>query len=207
MMLSKIAHGLLRLGGWTIVGGLPPVKKAVLIAAPHTSNWDGFWLIVFKIAVGLQLRFFAKHTLFWWPLGNLLAALGAVPVDRAEKKGAVQRALDEFAANDDLYFAMAPEGTRSWKPYWRTGFYRIALGAKVPVMMGFIDYKAKTLGLVKLIELTGDPATDIATIREFYAPIHPRHPKNQGPIEFPPSLYKAMQGEMGEQPGEDTTAQ
>ena len=200
MMLSRIAHGLLRLGGWTIVGGLPPVKKAVLIAAPHTSNWDGFWLIVYKIAVGLKLKFFAKHTLFWWPLGQILSAVGAVPVDSAATKGSVQQAIDEFAENDEMYFAMAPEGTRSWKPYWRTGFYRIALGAKVPVMMGFIDYEAKTLGLVKLIELTGDPAEDIQTIREFFAPFSPRHPKNQGPIEFPPSLYESMRETGGGQP-------
>ncbi len=190
MILQKIARALLRLMGWKIVGEIPDLQKAVLIAAPHTSNWDGFLLLVYKVAVDLDVKFFAKHSLFWWPLSAILNALGAIPVDRNKHLGSVQHAIQKFAEEDHFLLAMAPEGTRRWKPYWRTGFYRIAMAAKVPVSMGYADYKTKTLGLVKTIELSGDPAQDIEVIREFFTPITPRRPENMAPIEFPPSMYE-----------------
>lgn len=190
MILQKIAHGILRLMGWTIIGEVPDLKKAVLVAAPHTSNWDGFLLLVYKVAIDLDVSFFAKHSLFWWPLSAILNALGAIPVDRSKKSGSVEQAIEKFAHEERFFLAMAPEGTRRWKPYWRTGFYHIAMAAKVPVVMGYADYKEKKLGLVKLIELTGNPAKDLEVMREFYAPITPRRPENMAPIEFPPSMYE-----------------
>ncbi|MBT8086244.1 MAG: 1-acyl-sn-glycerol-3-phosphate acyltransferase, partial [Woeseia sp.] len=123
-MWQTIAFGLLRLRGWTLVGEIPSVKKAVLLAAPHTSNWDGFWLIVCKVALGIRIRFFAKHTLFWWPLGTLLTGLGAIPVERSQRGANVEKLVKLFAESDELFLALAPEGTRKWRPYWRSGFYR-----------------------------------------------------------------------------------
>ena len=190
MILQKIARGILRLIGWKIVGHVPTMKKAVLVAAPHTSNWDGFLLLVYKVAVDIDVNFFAKHSLFWWPLGTILNALGAIPVDRNKKSGSVQQAIEKFAEEDALFLAMAPEGTRRYKRYWRTGFYRIAMAAKVPVVLGFADYEKKTLGLGKTIELSGDPEQDLAAIREFYASVTPHRPENRAPVEFPPSMYE-----------------
>ena len=83
-MLRWLAKWILKLGGWKALGEIPELDKAVFIAAPHTSNWDGFWLLVYKLAVAVEIRFLAKHTLFWWPLGPILASMGAMPIDRSD---------------------------------------------------------------------------------------------------------------------------
>ncbi|MDH5617358.1 MAG: lysophospholipid acyltransferase family protein [Gammaproteobacteria bacterium] len=183
-MLRKFARLLLRLGGWTPVGGVPDEPKAVLIAAPHTSNWDGVWALIYKVAVGLDVRFFAKKSLFWFPLGNLLRGLGAIELDRSRAVNAVQQAIDEFERHETFYFGLAPEGTRSLKPGWKTGFYRIARGANVPVYIGFLDFRTKRLGIGPKVELTGDPDTDLAVIRKHYEGIVGRRPEQTSPIVF-----------------------
>jgi 1-acyl-sn-glycerol-3-phosphate acyltransferase len=185
-MWRRIARLILRLGGWTIAGELPSVKKFVAIAAPHTSNWDGFWLLVYKIAFDIDVNFLAKHTLFWWPLGSILRAMGAIPVDRAVSASTVQQVVDAFAERDRFWFALSPEGTRKWQPYWKTGFYRIAKAAKVPIVLAFIDYREKRMGIGITLPENQNLADDLQTIREFYAPFSGRVPERQGPIEFPP---------------------
>ena len=184
-MLRKFCRLLLRVTGWTPVGGVPDAPKAVLIAAPHTSNWDGIWALIYKVAVGLDLRFFAKQSLFWFPLGNLLRWLGAIELDRDRAVNAVQQAIDEFEHSESFYLALAPEGTRSRKPGWKTGFYRIARGANVPVYLGFLDFGNKRLGIGPRIDLSGDPEADLAVIREYYANIRGRRPEQASPIVFP----------------------
>lgn len=187
MILRSIARSILRLGGWQVVGGQLTVPKAVVIAAPHTSNWDGFWLLVYKVAVGLDVHFLAKHTLFWWPLGSLLRWLGAIPLNRTSATDVVQRVCRDFERNDSFYLALAPEGTRSWKPYWKSGFYRIARAADVPVILGFIDYKTKRMGLEGMITLTGEVEKDLDLLRAYYGPKVGRRPELTSPIKFPPS--------------------
>jgi 1-acyl-sn-glycerol-3-phosphate acyltransferase len=184
-MWQAIARGLLRLGGWTIVGGQPGPRKAVLIAAPHTSNWDGYWGIVYKVAVQLDAHWFAKKSLFWFPLGTLLRAMGGIPLDRQRAGSAVEQAIKMFAANENFYFALAPEGTRSKTGHWKTGFYRIATGANVPVVLGFFDYGRRRLGLGPALMLSGDEQRDLEALRDFYASVEGRWPGNVGPIEFP----------------------
>ena len=184
-MLRALARLILRVGGWTPVGGVPDAPKAVLIAAPHTSNWDGFWALVYKVAVGLDVKFFAKHSLFWFPLGNLLRWLGAIELDRRRAVNAVQQAIDQFDRHDSLYFGLAPEGTRALKPGWKTGFYRIARGADVPVYLGFLDFGNKRVGIGPRIDLSGDPEIDLVPIREFYKGIEGSRPELTTPIVFP----------------------
>ena len=184
-MLRKLAHLLLRLGGWTAVGGVLDDPKAVLVAAPHTSNWDGYWALVYKVAVDLDVKFFAKKSLFWFPLGNLLRWLGAIELDRSRAVNAVQLAIDEFENNESFYLGLAPEGTRSLKPGWKSGFYRIAMGAKVPVYIGFLDFGKKRIGIGPKVELTGDPDADLAVIRKHYEGIVGRWPEQTSPIVFP----------------------
>jgi 1-acyl-sn-glycerol-3-phosphate acyltransferase len=167
---------------------LPIADKVFFIAAPHTSNWDGFWLMVYKVAMQIDLRFLAKHTLFWWPLGTVLRALGAMPIDRSVSTTTVQQAVDAFAENDRFWFALSPEGTRKWQPYWKTGFYRIAMEADVPLVLGFIDYREKRMGIGITLPAERNLASDLRAMQQFYAPFEGRIPANTGPVEFPPDF-------------------
>ena len=184
-MLSSIARGLLRLGGWTLVGEHPGVPKAVIIAAPHTSNWDGIWALIAKVALRLDVHFFGKDSLFWFPLGTILRALGGIPLDRANPGASVDQAIRGFRTSDSYYFGMSPEGTRRPKSYWKTGFYRIALGAGVPIVLAFFDYEKRRIGIGATLELTGDPEQDLANIRSFYTDHgHPKHAGMMSTIAF-----------------------
>ena len=185
MILPRIARLLLRLGGWTMVGEAPAVPKAVIIAAPHTSNWDAYWGLVMKVAMQLDIRYFAKRSVFWFPLGLLLRGLGGIPLDRKRAGSAVRQAVEMFNANEQFFFALAPEGTRAKKPCWKTGFYRIAESADVPVVLGFFDYANKRVGLGPTIHLSGDRSADMATFREFYETVTGRWPEKTSPIVFP----------------------
>ena len=187
-MLRIIAKCLLRLGGWTAVGEKPAVRKAVFIAAPHTSNWDGIWALIYKVSMNLEIHFFAKQSLFWFPLGALLRGLGGIPLNRNEPRSVVRQAVDAFNENDEFYFALAPEGTRSLRTHWKSGFYRIAMDANVPVVLGFFDYREKRLGFGPTIELTGDRGADLATMQDFYGTVTARWPEKVSPIVFKTEL-------------------
>ncbi len=184
-MLSAIARFLLRLGGWTPVGGVPDIPKAVFVAAPHTSNWDGVWALIYKVAIGLDIKFFAKQSLFWFPLGILLRALGAVPLDRRRAGSAVDQAVAQFENNDNFFFGLAPEGTRSRRPHWKSGFYRIAETANVPIVLGFLDYGERELGLGPIVDVNIGQQAVLAECRKFYANAQGRWPEKFGPIRFP----------------------
>jgi 1-acyl-sn-glycerol-3-phosphate acyltransferase len=183
-MLRGLAKLILRIGGWTPVGGIPEVPKAVIVAAPHTSNWDGFWALVYKVSIGAEVHFFAKKSLFWFPLGTILRALGGIPLDRSRASSAVQQAIDMFEKEDSFYFGLAPEGTRTRKQGWKSGFYRIATGANVPIYLGMLDFSNKRIGIGPRLDLTGDVETDLGAIREFYAGIKGRWPDKASPIRF-----------------------
>ena len=154
MILPHIAKAILKLGGWTLVGKAPEIRKVVFIVAPHTSNWDGFWALVAKVALRLDVHFFGKDSLFWFPLNILLKGLGGIPLNRSEAGPAVQQAIDWFDAEDRFHFALAPEGTRSKTKGWKTGFYRIADGANVPIFLAFLDYRDKRRLTVSFIGKT-----------------------------------------------------
>ena len=183
-MLQSLARLILRVGGWTPVGGIPDVPKAVIIAAPHTSNWDGVWALVYKVAIGAEIHFFAKKSLFWFPLSSLLRWLGGIPLDRERAGSAVQQAIDMLKEQDSYYFGLAPEGTRTKKPGWKTGFYRIAEGAGVPIYMGFLDFETKRVGIETGFHLSGNQEADLEIIRDFYSGIKGRWPEKTSPIEF-----------------------
>ena len=169
-----------------MVGSVPDINKAVFIAAPHTSNWDGFWLIIYKVAVDVDVRFLGKHTIFWWPLGSLLRFLGATPIDRSDSSKVVPQLVETFAKSERFFLALSPEGTRKWMPYWKTGFYRIAKAANVPIVLAHIDYRKKEIGIGPILPV-GLPLPDILLeIREYYADRVGRKPELQGPVKFPP---------------------
>ena len=183
-MLRRLAALLLRLGGWTAVGDVPDVKKAVIIAAPHTSNWDGFWAIVFVAYIGLDAHWFVKKSMFWFPLSNVLKSFGAVPLNRERAGSAVSGAVAAFDEHESFYLGLAPEGTRTKKPGWKSGFYRIAEGANVPVVLGFLDFRGKRLGIGPTITLTGDQDADMAIIDSFYSSIRGRWPEKTTPVRL-----------------------
>jgi len=184
-MLRGLAKLILRVGGWTAVGDGPFAPKAVFIAAPHTSNWDGFWGLVYRVSIGINIHFFAKESLFWFPLGALLRGLGGIPLDRGRAGSAVNQAVARFSDEASFYFGLAPEGTRTLTPGWKSGFYRIASAANVPVYLGFLDYTNKRVGIGARLDISGDPEADLKICRDFYAHIEGRWPEKASPVRFP----------------------
>jgi 1-acyl-sn-glycerol-3-phosphate acyltransferase len=166
------------------VGPTPSVRKAVIIGAPHTSNWDGYWLLVYKVAYGVDVKFFVKKQMFWFPMSVLLNGMGAVPLDRRDSRSAVKQAVTAFNENDDYLFGLAPEGTRSKTKGWKSGFYRIAEEAGVPVVFGFFDYPKKRLGFGPMMMLTGDVEADMTIIRSFYESVKGKAEEKTGPVQM-----------------------
>ena len=161
---------LLRLGGWRMVGAFPDIPKLVLIGAPHSSNWDGVWGFAAKLALGLDLRILGKRELFWWPMGALLRRLGVIAIDRDASHGVVDQVAERIRGADRFWFGLAPEGTRTPGVRWKTGFWKIAKAADVPVLPAYFHYPDKTLGIGPLLTLTDDMAADIVRIRAWYRP-------------------------------------
>lgn len=185
-MLRWLANRVFKLGGWTTVGEIPDLDKAVFIAAPHTSNWDGFWFLVYKLIVDVEVSFLAKDTLFWWPLGRILSAMGAMPIDRRDATGIVPQLVAAFEREDHLFLALAPEGTRSWKPYWKTGFHRIASAAGVPIVLAHINYARREIGIGPTLPAGRSLEADFADIREYYVCGRGKRPELQGPVAYSP---------------------
>ncbi len=166
--------------GWTIEGSAPTTtRKFVIIAAPHTSNWDFVYFLGAADALNLKLSFMGKASLFRWPFERLMKDLGGVPIDRSQSRDTVQAMADEFARRDEFMLTIAPEGTRGKAGGWKTGFYNIALTAGVPLAPGYMDYKRKVVGLGPAMMPSGDYEKDLAVLAAFYAPITPKHPERK----------------------------
>lgn len=165
-----LGRSVLRLGGWRLVGPLPDVSKLVLIAAPHSSNWDGIWGFAAKLALGFEVRLLGKAQLFWWPLGPLLRRLGVIPIDRSSPHGTVEQAVAMIRRSDRIWYALAPEGTRKRVERWKTGFWKIAHEAQVPILPAYFHYPEKRIGVGPLFATSGDMAADIAALRAWYRP-------------------------------------
>lgn len=179
-----LALRVLRAARWKILLRTPIPAKCVVIFYPHTSNWDTVIGLFAKAVLGLSIHFLGKDTLFRWPLRSLLVRWGGIPVNRREPTGFVGEIEREFARRDEFVLALAPEGTRRRTDCWKSGFYRIARAARVPLALAYIDYAAREIGMGAYLEMTGDCAADMAGIREFYAGRQGRHPQSQGPIRL-----------------------
>ncbi len=176
----------LSLAGWKFETALPVEKKFVALAVPHTSNWDGLMLILLSQSVGLTMNFMIKGDWVQGAMGVLLRHFGAIPIDRAKSNNVVQTMIDELRARDELVLVVPPEGTRGRTEYWKSGFYHIALGAGVPVIPSYLDYKRKRGGFGPSIRLTGDVQADMDKIRAFYASqgAEALYPDRFGPIRL-----------------------
>ena len=168
-------RSILRVGGWRVVGPLPDVPKLVLIAAPHSSNWDGIWGMAAKMAMGLDVRALGKAQLFWWPLGPLMRRLGVIPVERSAPQGTVGEAVRLLRSGERIWFGLTPEGTRKPVPRWKTGFWKIARAAGVPILPVYFHYPEKVIGIGPLFEPGADMDADIARLRAWYGPWQGRH--------------------------------
>ncbi len=150
--------------------GTPPLdRRFIMLAVPHTSNWDFPNYMGVTRALGLKTHFMAKTSLFRWPFQGFMRQMGGVPVDRSASNDMVQQMIAEFSSRDDFILTIAPEGTRKAVTAWRSGFYRIALGAGVPIVCGFMDYGNRRAGLGPVIHPTGDYEADMAPAFAFYA--------------------------------------
>lgn len=181
-----LARLIFRLIGWKIEGRVPNPPRCVLISAPHTSNWDGILLVIAAYMFKVRLSFYVKKELFVFPFGPVIRYFGGIPIDRSKRKNMVQQAIEDFERTPNLILAVPPEGTRHKTDYWKTGFYYIAHGAKVPLLLGTIDYGRKTCVLGPIFTPTGDIEADFQVFRDYYAGITPRYPQNVGKIELPP---------------------
>ena len=170
---------MLRLLGWRLVGDFPRDKKYVLIGAPHTSNWDFPFTLMFCFAGGAKLYWMGKHTLFSGPAGPLMRWLGGISVDRRQKNSLVEQMIEVYQRSDSLVVAVPPEGTRSRVSEWKTGFYHIACGAQVPIALGYLDFSRKQGGVMGLFQPTGDIAHDMPLIRARYRDVRGKYPHNQ----------------------------
>jgi 1-acyl-sn-glycerol-3-phosphate acyltransferase len=184
-LAPSVARGCLRAFGWRVVGARPEAAKYVLIAVPHTSNWDFPLMLLCGMALGVWPAWVGKHTLFRPPFGWLMRALGGIPVDRAASHHMVDHLAAQFTARDRLALAMPPEGTRSLAPHWKSGFYHVAATARVPIALGYLDYARREGGIGAPIQPSGDLHADMDRIRAFYAGKAGCHPELQGPIRLP----------------------
>lgn len=174
-----LGRAVLRLGGWRMVGAFPDIPRLVLIAAPHSSNWDGLWGFAAKLALGLEVKVLGKHQLFWWPLSLLMRRLGVIAVDRSAAHGVVEQAAALIRACERIWFVVAPEGTRKPVTRWKTGFWKIARAAAVPVLPVYFHYPERVIGVGDLFHLGDDLAADMARIRAWY---RPWQGKNRGTV-------------------------
>jgi 1-acyl-sn-glycerol-3-phosphate acyltransferase len=177
-----MARSALRLSGWRTHVIPPDTSRYVMIAAPHTSNWDFVLALLFMTAENIPIRIMGKDSLFRGPMGFLMRSIDALPVNRRESTNLVDQIVAKFDQYDQLIVGISPEGTRKKTSRWRTGFYYIALKARVPVVMAYLDYGNKICGLGPSMMPTGDIQADFKIIQDFYSGIVGKYPHEQGGI-------------------------
>lgn len=178
-MLSEFVRWLsaayLKIAGWKMQGDWPAIGKVVLVAAPHTSNWDGLNMLAAAGFYRVRLRWMGKKSLTQGPFGWLLLWLGCVPIDRSASNDVVKTMAEAFAREERMVLAIPPEGTRSAVREWKSGFYHIAVAAGVPILLSVLDYGTKTARLAAVIYPSGDYDADLPLIRSYYADAVGKH--------------------------------
>lgn len=192
---QRAARWILALLGWSVEARLPPAPRYVVIGAPHTTNWDLPLALLAMPAMGFRGRWVAKHTIFRGPLGPLMRSLGGIPVDRRKRQNFVEQVADRMLEEEEFVLVIAPEGTRSWTGRWKTGFYYIALGAEVPIALGYADYPRKRVGVGGWFMPSGDLEADMDRIREFYADKEGKRPEKKSAIRV--SAPETPEGDAG----------
>jgi 1-acyl-sn-glycerol-3-phosphate acyltransferase len=171
----------LKLYGWKVVNVAPATGSYLIIAAPHTSNWDFPLGIAIAFHLRLKVYFIAKHTLFNGFAGPIMRWLGGVPLNRSASTNFVDASVEIYANSENLIFAIAPEGTRSSVGRWKTGFYHMAKGANVPLALAYFDFSKRVGGIGKMLNTTENIDADMQAIADFYEPIMGKYPNNFNP--------------------------
>ena len=178
-MITRFFAWWFNVSGWKVKGTIPPdIKKAVVIAAPHTSNWDFVYALAAFRILNHKVNYLAKKELFKFPLKYILNATGGIPVERSKSHNLVETIVQKFNSTDNLYLMIPAEGTRKKVAKWKSGFYYAALGANVPILPGYLDYKKKEGGFGLPIYPTGNVEEDLLKLKNFFAEKTGKYPEN-----------------------------
>lgn len=176
-MTRKLVWWGMQLFGWSTSGEVPNYNKFLIVGAPHTSNWDFIIVIATATALGIRLSWMGKHSLFRGPMGPIFRWMGGISVNRNAAGGIVGDTVKSFNQMDGLVLGITPEGTRGKVTVWKSGFYRIALEANVPMLLASFDYGKKDVTLGPLFQPTGDYEADLVRIQEHFKDIKAKHPQ------------------------------
>ncbi len=188
-VFAEIGRFFFGLAGWRVEGELPDYPKMVVIGAPHTSNWDGVVFVLTTFVLRTRMRWLGKHSLFIPPIGILTRFLGGIAINRKTTRNAVEQVVEVIEESDRIVLVIAPEGTRKKTAFWKTGFYYIALNAKVPIVMAYFIYPQKVIGIGPTLHPSGDIEADFAIIQAFYSDKVGRHPEKKSDIALPPPKH------------------
>ncbi|MEK9869367.1 MAG: lysophospholipid acyltransferase family protein [Gammaproteobacteria bacterium] len=178
-----LGKSVIKLSGWRIKGEVPQYGNIVVIAAPHTSNWDFILLIAAAYSLGISVNWLGKNTLFSSPLGPILRFFGGISVDRSKPNNLVQTLVAEIEHGDGINLVVPPSGTRARTDYWKSGFYHIARSAQIPMVCGYLDYAKKEAGLGPAF-LPSELTRDMDRLRAFYEPITGKYPEKKSRIRL-----------------------
>ncbi len=177
----SIARAYLRVSGWKLViEQEPPRDGAVFLGVPHTSKWDLPLVLAITWSTDIKIKWVGKQSLFRFPLGPLLKILGGIPIDRESPGGIVESLSAQLTDEPGWALVITPEGTRSKREYWKSGFYRIAQATGLPLVLGFVDKATRTTGIGPVFHVTGDVRADMDRIREFYSGMVGIRPGDEG---------------------------
>jgi 1-acyl-sn-glycerol-3-phosphate acyltransferase len=178
-MLKYLSLLLYKIFGWELVGTFPPdLKKAIVVAAPHTSNWDFLWGRAGLYIYGVRVKYLIKNDYFKGPLSFFFKATGGIPVDRSKSNNLVDELTEYMDKQEKMYLLFPPEGTRKKVERWRTGFYHVAVGLKLPIVLGFLDYPSKKAGIGEIFYPSGNFDKDMLFIENFYKDKRGKNPEN-----------------------------
>ena len=184
--LRWLAMAVFKFSGWKAEGEKPSLPKYVIIAAPHTSNWDFIFTVCLAFIFRLNPRIMMKDAWFFWPMGPIFRWLGAIPIDRSKPNNVVGQSIERFQNREKMVLVIPPAGTRKKVKYWKSGFYHIANGANVPIVLGFLDYRRKAGGFGPIVRPTGDIDRDILEISGFYKGIAGKYPAKESQVMVAP---------------------
>lgn len=175
-ILRLLAQFTLLCFGWKTIGPAPKDRKYLFVAAPHTSNWDLFFMVLIASSLKVKLYWMGKESIFNFPFKRTMLWMGGIPIDRSKSNDVVSNMVDIYNSCEELVVAVPPEGTRAQTSYWKTGFYHIANGANIRICLGFLDFAKKEGGIGPMFTTTGDLEKDMQEIKAFYANITGKYP-------------------------------